>query len=308
MTLATLQDSVFQVAELLECILSHLPAKKIFAVQCVSQAWKKAISQSPSIQRKLFFRLDGGPKETWELVDPKLENVLPIERYAIDHTGRYQPPIIKNGERFRLVEITQQDYNRLILPISLNPLLQERLRKHTCLERILCWHSSPTTLRDLASGMDAHYHGTIVTLAQLSETFLSDPPCHRAKIKFRELLKDPASVPTGEVYEAELDDIIIESASGLKIQDIERAIYDGRGKSFGFTPFLDVPEWDNLELLQAGLTRVDVHAIIKKKLGWRDVASEPQIDVFVDLVFDEGPCRLFAVVPTALDRALLFIG
>lgn len=288
-------NGVFQIPELLASILFHLPAKKVFAVQRVSKAWKAAIVQSPSIQTKLFLRLDGRPRETWELVNAKLETKLPVDKsargYAREHRRNFRHPIVENGERFRRVDITQQEHNRLNLPISLNPLLQEISHERsgsTCVERALRWHNHPATHWYLASGAPARYLGTIATLARRSETFLSDAPCHQARIEVRERLRDAAAVATGFPFEARLSDIEIESASGLQIADINSAISHGHGHSFEFDPYLAVHECDNLGLLQAGLTRANVHAIIEKKLGWEGVASEPKIDVFVYLKFDES--------------------
>lgn len=47
-------QSVLETNELLENILSYLPAKKSFVIQRVSKRWNSIIATSPSIQRKLF--------------------------------------------------------------------------------------------------------------------------------------------------------------------------------------------------------------------------------------------------------------
>ena len=49
-------SSVLAIPELLENILSFLPARTIFRVKRVSQSWKSTIARSVSIQGKLFFR------------------------------------------------------------------------------------------------------------------------------------------------------------------------------------------------------------------------------------------------------------
>lgn len=58
-------SSVLAIPELLENILSFLPAKMVFRVQCVSQTWKSTIAQSVSIQERLFLRYQSKPQEVW---------------------------------------------------------------------------------------------------------------------------------------------------------------------------------------------------------------------------------------------------
>jgi hypothetical protein len=58
-------------AELLENILSFLPAKTIFRVQRVSQTWKSTIAQSVSIQEKFFFRCQSTTPDVWEFSSVK---------------------------------------------------------------------------------------------------------------------------------------------------------------------------------------------------------------------------------------------
>jgi hypothetical protein len=64
-------SSVLAIPELLENIMSFLPAKTIFRVQRVSQNWKNTIARSVSIQEKLYLRCQGKPQEVWELHNKK---------------------------------------------------------------------------------------------------------------------------------------------------------------------------------------------------------------------------------------------
>jgi hypothetical protein len=59
-------QDVFETIELLENIVSFLPAEKIFNIQRVSKQWKAVIAASPSIEEKMFLRLKTVPKEMYE--------------------------------------------------------------------------------------------------------------------------------------------------------------------------------------------------------------------------------------------------
>ena len=51
-----LAHRVFDTYELLEMVLQQLPMRDVLLAQRVSKTWKKVISQSQSLQRKLFFK------------------------------------------------------------------------------------------------------------------------------------------------------------------------------------------------------------------------------------------------------------
>ncbi|KAK4493804.1 hypothetical protein PRZ48_014989 [Zasmidium cellare] len=65
MTTDAARKAVFNTSELLENILVHLPARKLFTIQRVNQQFKEAIEGSVEIQQKMFLRLGGEPKEEW---------------------------------------------------------------------------------------------------------------------------------------------------------------------------------------------------------------------------------------------------
>jgi hypothetical protein len=57
MTTDAARQTVLNTSELLERIILHLPMKNIFAVQRVSHKFKAVADTSPSIQTKVFRRL-----------------------------------------------------------------------------------------------------------------------------------------------------------------------------------------------------------------------------------------------------------
>jgi hypothetical protein len=68
-TLRPACESVLATPDLLENILTYLPAKNIFGITQVSTGFRNCVANSPVIQEKLFFRASGPPKETWQVID-----------------------------------------------------------------------------------------------------------------------------------------------------------------------------------------------------------------------------------------------
>ena len=72
--MASAEERVLSINELLSMILEQLPGRKIFAIQSVSKHWRAIIQASPTIQKNLFLRAEGAP------VTPPLDGV-----YCLDY-------------------------------------------------------------------------------------------------------------------------------------------------------------------------------------------------------------------------------
>jgi hypothetical protein len=132
---------VFEREELLEIILSFLPASKVFGVQRVSKRWKAAIVASPSIQRKLFLRLTDQEPETWLWVK------------ARDPRAKHQRITAS------LLPFLRDRHKCVLFPVVLNPMTEKWGRRA---EIYLNAHTA-------AAALNNHHIG-------LWDTLLCDPP------------------------------------------------------------------------------------------------------------------------------------
>lgn len=252
-------SSVLAIPELLENILSFLPAKTISRVQCVSQSWKSTIARSVSIQEKLFLRCLSKPHEIWGLhnenhglaVRPFLHQTgdLPKEgRVPLDTF--YQYPASKSFEYFALsvsdgwhcihlrrTEQTKDDHD-LILPVSLNPTLkapvntfkpfplQQHRPSFQADERGI-FVNLPTE-EFPSNGYEefqlAQYTGTLENLEKVADMYVSDPPCTRAMMHAMFFCETTESSPVSGRIIARLCWISLHFRTGLKMGDILRVI------------------------------------------------------------------------------------
>jgi hypothetical protein len=188
--LVAARQQVFETTELLENIISFLPMRKIFTVQCTSKQWKAVIATSPGLQEKMFLRLKTTPKRTFEpcavgwcrdvLERPTPASVTlvtlnPEFRYAYDYSPR----------RFGTICVGHG--------VKIN----------------LEWGPAPI-----------RYHSNLL------DTYVSDPPCKKVDVGLRVNFRDRATKFPTDVW---VDCIATNLEKGLTIGDTLRAALSARG-------------------------------------------------------------------------------
>ena len=261
-------STVWSIPELLEIILSFLPAKTIFSVQRVSHSWKNTIAQSVAIQEKLFLRCQGKPQQVWELHNKKHwlavrlfccqnEHLRKEGRVSLDtfykyaERGSYDYFTLsrlygRHCIQLRRTEQTENDHD-LILPVSLNPALKvpistlEPMRIHQRrpffkVNRRGMFLNLP--LCDLRQ--DAYevfqlvqYTGTLATLENIAGMYLSDPPCQHAMMHVDFYCRTIEGSPKPARIFVRLCQMFFESSTGLKMGDLLKALSHAPCSSYG---------------------------------------------------------------------------
>lgn len=179
---STVCHAVLETTELLERILAHLPPKKIFELQRVSQHWKQAIATSPEIQELLFLRPapSGRPLETWEAFDAKSQQSIRIDFAYSCGLARHQFTI-RQGIH------TQEDANGncpvLFLPIALNPLMERHPWTFPLPRPLIDFSEQGDSYRTSAHTRErVRYEGTMASLEQYPSMRLTNPATHEAYV------------------------------------------------------------------------------------------------------------------------------
>lgn len=82
------RSKVFQVPELLEMILSHLPQKDLFVAQRVNRTFYHTIADSKKLQRKLFCTIDSPAEFEAHLKNLRLDPFWLYHKHYHKHTKR----------------------------------------------------------------------------------------------------------------------------------------------------------------------------------------------------------------------------
>jgi hypothetical protein len=291
--LDSVRKGVFETCELLEHILSFLPAKNIYGVRRVSKFWNNNIATSVHLQEKMFLRLSNKPNEIWT-VDAKHK----IGANDYDHWHRK----LKNTElNFRRVEHAPDWDTKTINPVKLNPMLRQ------------CTSVVPSVVRAQQSGLMSKVTFTSwVDIFQYGEsdfwnTSLADPVCHTAEVRFFTLRfeKGPSTghhaghescmAADASAYSGySLDKRSLESPPvsahisfswgpymrsqvGLTMGDVFREAFKLRGSArCGFS---DSTRWTHEDA-----TMYDVFDAVKKKLGVESVPKIAYMQLQVNLL------------------------
>jgi hypothetical protein len=197
----SISHRVFETEELLENILSFLPANNIFTVQRVSKHWKAAIASSPSIQRKLFLRSTSKKPETW------LDTSVKADKTKHRRIAASLIPFLRNRHRC------------VYLPVVLTPLVE--IGRCNTANRAIIYFDTRTSAVALN---DQHI--------SLWDTLVCDPPCHRAEVSVRIWIADEYSAARNRskmkyLWEADLN---VRSDTGLKMGDLVKAALEARGE------------------------------------------------------------------------------
>lgn len=187
------EQRVFEAAELLEHIISFLPMKKIFTLQRTSKRWKNVINASPSIQEKMFLRLNNKPKPVCE---PHAVGWTSVDGYVL--WGVRVPDL------FTLV--------------TLNPELRHDEECHTRRFGQTCiGHGRDVKLQWGPAPIRQHF--------SLLDAYISDPPCKRAEVCLTVSFKDGASTFPITIS---VKNVTVSSEIGLTFQDILRLALNAR--------------------------------------------------------------------------------
>jgi hypothetical protein len=194
------RQDVFETIELLENIVSFLPAEKIFNIQRVSKQWKAVIAASPSIEEKMFLRLKTAPKETYE------PHALGWRISALQYHRR--------PSAFTLVTLNHQ--------LRHDPICSLRRWGLTCAghERRVMVQWGPAPIRQCHS---------------LFDTYICDPPSKRAEVcltvSFKKEVRGASDSDTKYPTKIWVSNVTAKSESGLTFQDVLRAALNAHGQT-----------------------------------------------------------------------------
>jgi hypothetical protein len=228
--LRSARRNVFSTTELLENIISFLPVKKIFNIQCVYKRWKDVIAASPSIEEKMFLRLRTTPKE---MCEPQALG------WRINALQYHRLPSM-----FTLVTLNPQ--------LQHDPICSLRRWGLSCAghgRRVMVrW--GPAPIRQCHS---------------LFDTYICDPPCKRAEVgltvRFKKEVRGIVDSDTNYPIKIWVSNVIARSESGLTFQDVLMAALNARGYTeckddFNFPSELEHPS--------------KLHVLHYKTFSWAD--------------------------------------
>lgn len=186
--LRTASECVFAMVELLDSTLLLLPAKNLFILQRVSRTWKQIVAQSMAIQRKMFLRLNKTSPDIWELLD--------LVDIHLDHLH------VKIRKRDfvkfrRVVQTRDTDHaqDRLILPITLNPLMKSLSSRLDNIDENRTYLEAPGHWGIRALNWQIiSYTGTSDTLKHTAAMHVSDPPIHHARLTVTFFYRDTSQI------------------------------------------------------------------------------------------------------------------
>jgi hypothetical protein len=146
----------------------HMPVKIIFAVQRVSQKFKAVVDTSPSIQTKVFRRLQNTPAETWAACDITAHGVRKLDVHA---TPTEDP----------------RPWGKLLRPVVLNPLLKvvprpscfprpwTRTARSSYFDDEMLWSGRECVETDVRQGLLGNDPSSL-------KTYITDPPTRKARV------------------------------------------------------------------------------------------------------------------------------
>jgi hypothetical protein len=184
----------------------HLPVKIIFAVQRVSQKFKAVVDTSPSIQTKVFRRLQNTPAETWAACDITAHGVRNLDVHA---TPTEDP----------------RPGGKLLRPVVLNPLLKV-VPRPSCSPRP--WTRTPKSSyfddEMLWSGREfveiEVRQGLLGNDPSFLKTYITDLPTRKARVT---IAAEYQLEPDSESETRTVVGSIVESEDGLTFGDLIHA-------------------------------------------------------------------------------------
>lgn len=189
--------AVFNVPELLESILSHLPMEDLFVTGGVNKAFHRIIETSPTLQRKLFLLPGKSQPEYWQPVRNRI-------------TGKLHAVIAPSSEIISNLTASEDGPGKPSIVSRLNPLLKREFCQTTDLlaRRMVL----PREFLD-----SAFLGKRILESKAWPHMYLTDPPCTCVHIdvdyadtshfycpvlRARRCVYDPAGVTFGAIHDA----------------------------------------------------------------------------------------------------------
>lgn len=183
---AALGHAVFNTTELLENILSLLPAKNLFGVIRVSKQFKSVIANCPALQETMFLRAGRGARAMASSGDGSHQRIIPYPP-GCDHTSSIRYRL--NFEQFT--------------PTLLNPRLESCLvTEHKPGPPTLGWYPASQYHSELVRFKLEDYAPRDPQTGKLSQqmnfldTHLTDPPCQDITISLHTAYEIPVSTAT----------------------------------------------------------------------------------------------------------------
>jgi hypothetical protein len=286
------RKEVLETCELLENILSFLPAKNIFGVRRVSKLWKGNIAASTHLQERMFLRLENKPHEIWTL---ETKHKLDANQYRKQY--RYLNDTEMKFQRVESVDLAPDSDKKVIAPVTLNPMLSRVLPHLPNVLRIYAgpsghsWGTKETA--NFTSWVDLSQHGK----SDFWNTNLTDPPCHRASINHFTVCFGKGTfaahdtgyehwVPADKWAKADYTphgftqgDHIVKAhfillGQSTMLSDVGLTMGDALKKAFTTTGRVHCGFSDSTNWRHSRATMQDVFDVVKKKLG---VESAPKI-------------------------------
>ena len=223
----TTAEEALGVNELLEMILSYLPAKELFRVQRVSTRWKSAIQGSQGLQRKVFITVKNKSPKILIATNSQGQPMADARYIAGDDRDDLQVRALTPAQLQTIVGIGPTAYVDPITLVRPNHGFHCIISNHSILDR-----TSPFDLDHFNT-----WNWTVCDrlldnkLASIRNTFATDPVCQKAEILVHtEYGREANGVRTKVVY-SEFDPrgFVEASPRGLKMGDILDTISDQPG-------------------------------------------------------------------------------
>lgn len=306
------RKGVFETSELLEQILSFLPMKNIFGVRRVSKYWNDVVASSIQLQEKMFLRVRDEPREFW-IAEVKDRIGANNYRVVFDFV---------NNKQFKLrrIDRPEDSRQRLGTMVTMNPMLQPGCTELSCATRMYIWGGRE--LANYIGWVDAFQHGG----SSLWNTYLTDPPCHKATVDYFVLYfgrapsagddaEDERWKPANDTVEAvyppkghpvnsqpiraELKiwrGMDLQSDVGLTMADVLKAAFKGRGGAS--CRFGNWVKWKHDDA-----TMHDAIKAVKRRLGRESILKSTGMQLEMRL---EETDSARVLVPTERERAYMY--
>jgi hypothetical protein len=167
--------SVLATPELLENILTYLPAKNIFGITRVSTGFRNCVANSPVIQEKLFFRSSGPPKETWQVIDD-----------VISWSVNYRASVRRRYLRLEQPQERMPESGIYVTPLVVNPcmrIIQSGSEHSTGIDLPRVIPSFPTDGVSCLTVYDVLRPNRLLSHLSILDTCFSRPTCENMMMK-----------------------------------------------------------------------------------------------------------------------------
>lgn len=163
--------AVLETTEIFENILSFLPPRSIFGVQRVSHQWKNVIASSPTLQEKMFLRVQKKSPETWMLLPRTPSEDEKDELIAENSCRLVKVAADKEPEGWKY---DSGGLGHLFTPAALNPFLSLKDAGDPVWKRAQHWKGEAAML---TSGTKFAQHSSY------RGTYFCDPPSKECSIR-----------------------------------------------------------------------------------------------------------------------------